>query len=130
MPRVGVIGIGHGRFGRRSDATVQELAFEAYRLAVRDAGITPDLRDPVRQVAFGPAPPGLVVRPNLLLEVFPLLFGLGVVGPGSLQVRTKLLPDRLRIDQHQGGFGLGVLRLNRSNSCNPQGYKEDGFFHF
>ncbi len=29
MTRVGVIGIGHGKFGRRSDATVQELAFEA-----------------------------------------------------------------------------------------------------
>jgi acetyl-CoA C-acetyltransferase len=39
MTRVGVIGIGHGRFGRRSDATVQELAFEAFRLALEDAGI-------------------------------------------------------------------------------------------
>ncbi|MFH1920350.1 MAG: thiolase domain-containing protein [Planctomycetota bacterium] len=39
MPRVGVIGIGHGRFGRRSDATVQELAFEAFRMAMEDAGI-------------------------------------------------------------------------------------------
>ncbi len=39
MSRVGVIGIGHGRFGRRSDATVQELAFEAFREALTDAGI-------------------------------------------------------------------------------------------
>lgn len=39
MSRVGVIGVGHGRFGRRSDATVQELAFEAYRDAMKDAGI-------------------------------------------------------------------------------------------
>jgi acetyl-CoA C-acetyltransferase len=39
MSRVGVIGVGHGRFGRRSDATVQELAFEAFRLAMEDAGI-------------------------------------------------------------------------------------------
>jgi acetyl-CoA C-acetyltransferase len=39
MPRVGVIGIGHGKFGRRSDATVQELAFEAFRMAIKDAGI-------------------------------------------------------------------------------------------
>jgi acetyl-CoA C-acetyltransferase len=39
MTRVGVIGIGHGRFGRRSDATVQELAFEAFRAAIGDAGI-------------------------------------------------------------------------------------------
>jgi len=40
MGRVGVIGIGHGRFGRRSDATVQELAFEAFRMAIKDAGIS------------------------------------------------------------------------------------------
>jgi len=42
MPRVGVIGIGHGAFGRRSDATVQELAFEAFRAAMQDAGIERD----------------------------------------------------------------------------------------
>jgi len=39
MKRVGIVGIGHGRFGRRSDATVQELAFEAFRDAMTDAGI-------------------------------------------------------------------------------------------
>jgi acetyl-CoA C-acetyltransferase len=39
MSRVGIIGIGHGVFGRRSDATVQELAFEAFRGAMEDAGI-------------------------------------------------------------------------------------------
>ncbi len=39
MARVGIIGAGHGVFGRRSDATVQELAFEAYRSAMEDAGI-------------------------------------------------------------------------------------------
>ena len=39
MSRVGIIGIGHGAFGRRSDATVQELAFEAFRDALQDAGI-------------------------------------------------------------------------------------------
>ena len=38
MSRVGVVGIGHGKFGRRSDATVQELAFEAFKLAMEDAG--------------------------------------------------------------------------------------------
>ncbi len=45
MSRVGVIGIGHGRFGRRSDATVQELAFEAFRDALADAGIGRDELD-------------------------------------------------------------------------------------
>lgn len=35
--KVGIVGIGHGKFGRRDDATVQELAFEAFRYAVEDA---------------------------------------------------------------------------------------------
>ena len=39
MSRVGIVGVGHGRFGRRSDATVQELAFEAFREALKDAGL-------------------------------------------------------------------------------------------
>ncbi len=39
MRRVGVVGVGHTPFGRRSDANVQELAFEAYREALRDAGL-------------------------------------------------------------------------------------------
>jgi len=36
-----VVGIGHGRFGRRSDASVQELAFGAYRRALADADLDP-----------------------------------------------------------------------------------------
>jgi len=39
MTRVAAIGVGHGVFGRRSDATVQELAYEAFREALQDAGI-------------------------------------------------------------------------------------------
>ena len=36
--KVGVVGIGHGKFGRRSDATVQELGFESFRMALEDSG--------------------------------------------------------------------------------------------
>jgi len=39
MGRVGIIGVGHGRFGQRSDGTVQELAFEAFRDALQDAEV-------------------------------------------------------------------------------------------
>jgi acetyl-CoA C-acetyltransferase len=39
MGKVGIIGIGHSSFGRRSDATVQEIAFEAFRAALQDAQI-------------------------------------------------------------------------------------------
>jgi acetyl-CoA C-acetyltransferase len=53
LPRVGVIGAGHGAFGRRSDATVQELAFEAFRLAIEDAGID---RDEIDASVIGAVP--------------------------------------------------------------------------
>jgi acetyl-CoA C-acetyltransferase len=39
MSRIGIIGIGHGKFGRRSDSSVQELAFEAFAEALADAKI-------------------------------------------------------------------------------------------
>jgi len=37
--KVAVIGVGHSRFGMRSDATIQEIAFEAVKDAFEDAGI-------------------------------------------------------------------------------------------
>jgi len=36
---VGIVAVGHGRFGRRSDASVQELACEAFRAALQDGGL-------------------------------------------------------------------------------------------
>jgi acetyl-CoA C-acetyltransferase len=39
MSKVGIIGIGHSKFGRRDDVTVQELAFEPFVEALHDAGI-------------------------------------------------------------------------------------------
>jgi acetyl-CoA C-acetyltransferase len=37
--KVGIVGIGHSKFGRRDDVTVSELAFEPFVEAVNDAGI-------------------------------------------------------------------------------------------
>lgn len=37
--RVAVVGIGHGKFGRREDATVQELGYEAFHAALMDADL-------------------------------------------------------------------------------------------
>jgi len=53
MTRVGIVGIGHGVFGRRSDASVQELAFEAFKLAMEDAGID---RDDIDASVIGSVP--------------------------------------------------------------------------
>lgn len=81
MAKVGIIGIGHGVFGRRSDATVQELAFEVFRSAVEDAGIE---RKDIDASVIGSVPEyhkqrslpgvvqeylGLVPKPTWLTEV-------------------------------------------------------------
>src|SRR2546421_7244820 len=39
MTRIGIIGVGHSKFGKRSDASLRELAFEAYSSALDDADI-------------------------------------------------------------------------------------------
>ena len=92
MTRVGIIGIGHGVFGRRSDATVQELAFEAFRDAMEDAGIE---RKDLDASVIGSVPEyhkqrslpgvvqeylGLVPKPTWLTEV--------ACASGSAAIRT------------------------------------------
>jgi len=41
MRKVAVIGVGNSKFGNRQDVNVTELAFEAVKPAIEDAGITP-----------------------------------------------------------------------------------------
>ncbi len=45
--KIGVVGIGHGMFGKRNDATVQELAFEPFSEAMLDCGISQNEIDSV-----------------------------------------------------------------------------------
>jgi len=42
MRKVGIVGIGQGRFGVRSDASLRELSFEATKASLDDAGIPLD----------------------------------------------------------------------------------------
>jgi len=42
---VAVIGVGHSKFGKRSDASLRELAFEAYNDAINDAEVEPSRID-------------------------------------------------------------------------------------
>jgi acetyl-CoA C-acetyltransferase len=39
MRKVAIVGIGHGKFGVRSDASLRELAFEAVKACLDDAGV-------------------------------------------------------------------------------------------
>lgn len=41
MRKVAVVGVGQSKFGERSDASIKEIAFEAFREAIEDARITP-----------------------------------------------------------------------------------------
>ncbi|MGD0318997.1 MAG: thiolase domain-containing protein [Nitrososphaerales archaeon] len=50
MTRVAVVGIGHSRFGRRTDVNIAELAFESIKQAVDDAGV--DKKD-IKNVVVG-----------------------------------------------------------------------------
>jgi acetyl-CoA C-acetyltransferase len=45
MGRIGIIGVGHTKFGKRSDASLRELAFEAYSSALDDADMDPSKID-------------------------------------------------------------------------------------
>src|SRR5216683_8068068 len=45
MGRIGIIGVGHTKFGKRSDASLRELAFEAYRQALEDSELDPSKID-------------------------------------------------------------------------------------
>ena len=92
MTRVGIIGMGHGVFGRRSDATVQELAFEAFREALEDAGIG---RETVDASVIGSVPeyhkqrslPG-VVQEYLGLNPKPTWLTEVACSSGSAAIRT------------------------------------------
>jgi acetyl-CoA C-acetyltransferase len=41
MRKVVVVGVGQTKFGERSDATIKEIAFEAFKEAIEDARVTP-----------------------------------------------------------------------------------------
>jgi acetyl-CoA C-acetyltransferase len=55
MRRVAVIGVGNSKFGNRNDVNVQELAFEAVKQSIEDAGIS---SKDIEFVAFGSAGAG------------------------------------------------------------------------
>lgn len=95
MSRVGIVGIGHTPFGRRTDASVQELAAEAFRAALDDAGFE---RDAIDASVIGSVPEyhkqrslagvvqeylGLLPKPTWLTEV--------ACASGSAAIRTGWL---------------------------------------
>jgi len=92
MKRVGIIGIGHGKFGRRTDASVQELAFEAFREALADAKIA---REDIDASVIGSVPEyhkqrslSGVVQEYLGLNPIPTWLTEDACASGSAAIRT------------------------------------------
>ena len=96
MKKVAVVGIGHGKFGIRSDASLRELAFEAVRACVDDAGISLKEVDSMvtgiagDEFALGLQPSaqvhdyiGFHPKPNYRVE--------GACATGSMALRTGIM---------------------------------------
>jgi len=75
LTRVAVVGIGHSRFGKRTDVNVAELAFESIKQAVDDAGV--DKKD-IKNVVVGTA--GGWYEESLPAVIVNEYAGLGSVG--------------------------------------------------
>jgi len=93
VKKVAIVGIGHGRFGVRSDASLRELAFESVMACLDDAGITLNDVDAMvtsiagDEFAFSLQPSaqihdyiGFHPKPNYRVE--------GACASGSMAVRT------------------------------------------
>jgi len=93
MTKVGIVGVGHARFGKRSDATVRELAHEAVVPALEDAGITArDLDASVIAIAgeefAGQGAPAAVVQDYIGLSWKPTFRVEAACATGSAGIRT------------------------------------------
>ena len=96
MKKVAVVGIGHGKFGVRSDASLRELAFEAVKACLDDANISLKEVDSMvtgiagDEFALGLQPSaqvhdyiGFHPKPNFRVE--------GACATGSIALRTGIM---------------------------------------
>jgi len=93
MTRVGIVGVGHARFGKRSDATIRELAHEAVVPALENAGVTArDLDASVIAIAgeefAGQGAPAAVVQDYIGLSGKPTFRVEAACATGSAGIRT------------------------------------------
>jgi len=91
--KIGVVGIGHAKFGKRTDATIRELAHEATIPALEDAGITTaDIDASVIGVAgdllAAQASPGAVIQDYVGLRNKPMFRVEAACATGSAGIRT------------------------------------------
>lgn len=90
--KVGIVGIGHSKFGKRDDCTVQELAFESFKEALLDAQLT---QKDINATVIGSSPeyhkqrsiPGVIAE-YLGVNSQPTYLTEAACGSGSAAIRT------------------------------------------
>jgi acetyl-CoA C-acetyltransferase len=112
--KVGIVGIGHGKFGNRSDATVQELAFEPFKQAIEDTNNMS--REDIDALVIGSVPeyhmqrslPGVVTeyvgmnpKPTWLTEA--------ACASGSAAIRTAYMA--IKSGMHDVVAVIGVQKM-------------------
>jgi len=100
--KVGIVGIGHAKFGKRIDATLRELAHEAVTSALKDAGIdTKDIDSSVVGVACedfaAQVSPAALIHDYVGMENKPVFRVEAACATGSAAVRAgwSLVKSRL-----------------------------------
>lgn len=91
--KVGVVGVGQGKFGKRTDATLRELAYQAVALSLEDAGISiKDIDASVIGVACeefaAQVSPAVLVHDYVGMEDKPVLRTEAACATGSAAVRA------------------------------------------
>jgi len=91
--KVGIVGVGHAKFGKRTDATIRELAHEAVKPALEDAGIdTGDIDASVIGVAGEEfamqGSPGALIHDYVGMRNKPMFRVEAACATGSAAVRT------------------------------------------
>lgn len=76
MNKVAIIGVGHARFGVRSDVSLQELVFEAVKPAFEDAGIS---KSEIELTSLGCAGFGVEMLPAVVASEYVGLSGTGLI---------------------------------------------------
>ncbi len=112
--KVGIVGIGHGRFGRRSDATVQELAFEPFREALTDANNIS--RKDIDATVIGSSPeyhkqrslPGVVAE-YLGMNAQPTWLTEAACASGSAAIRTAYMA--IKSGMHEVVAVIGLQKM-------------------
>jgi acetyl-CoA C-acetyltransferase len=113
MDRVGIVGIGHTAFGRRSDANAHEIACEAFRDALADAGIG---REAVDATVIGSVPEyhrqrslAGVVQEYLGLNPKPTWLTEAACASGSAAIRSAWMAIRAGV--HDVVAVIGVQKM-------------------